>query len=550
MTSSSARPSVQAKETGLFTIRIPGTLVSPLIATTDSSSISSLDISACESAFASASSSFSSLVSSLSSPSSFKNTSSQMDSSKPPSSSKSSSKPQQTQQQHQQQSKKIPRPPNSFLIYRKEHATQYAGLVATELSSKLALSWKRETPERREHYAQLAVKAKQEHAIRYPNYKFTPVKRGTGKRALALEAMANAARKAAATSTSTDPVRSTAASVRGIAAHSPPSSTATTSANRPKRRVQRPQRYTTSAPYISRSTASKGKSSSRVAVKQEEQVESASLYFASYDQASWATPTSVQSSLSVSRTPYSTSRSPSTSSSPSLSDSDDESMDLDCVKEEDSDDETLKIHLRLDQLRCQEPYRSPAETISHQQQQQQQQQQSCSLEDHSILAPVTFPAYLSMEPFEPECLPRFETQWATTSSPYSVPSIVSSSSYNGYSTPVYEEMSVPSDPTLHFGLEMDPAHMPLSLAVTSSPFAFNPATSLAPSPPWSFLTPLPTPALCREARADTSFPFGGVQMPSPPNSSSSGASSLCSSPYSSPLSQPSLLPERKLELWL
>ncbi|KAI7817857.1 hypothetical protein BC939DRAFT_382797, partial [Gamsiella multidivaricata] len=68
------------------------------------------------------------------------------------------------------------RPSNSFLIYRKEHAKAYAGLVATELSTKLAKAWKNETPERRAYYAMLAERAKAEHAIKYPNYKFTPIK--------------------------------------------------------------------------------------------------------------------------------------------------------------------------------------------------------------------------------------------------------------------------------------------------------------------------------------------------------------------------------------
>ncbi|KAF9414029.1 hypothetical protein BGZ94_000539 [Podila epigama] len=123
-------------------------------------------------------------------------------------------------------SKKIPRPPNSFLIYRKEHATKYAGLVATELSTKLAMAWKKESPERKAHYAALAEQAKQEHAIKFPGYKFTPAKRGTGKRALQLAASAEAARRAALGATSSPD----SFSHKILASPSPSSSTSTATA--------------------------------------------------------------------------------------------------------------------------------------------------------------------------------------------------------------------------------------------------------------------------------------------------------------------------------
>ncbi|KAI9240961.1 MAG: high mobility group box domain-containing protein, partial [Podila humilis] len=72
---------------------------------------------------------------------------------------------------------KIPRPPNSFMIYRREKATNHAGLIAAELSTKLAKAWRNETPETRAHYARLAEQAKAEHTLRYPTYKFTPARR-------------------------------------------------------------------------------------------------------------------------------------------------------------------------------------------------------------------------------------------------------------------------------------------------------------------------------------------------------------------------------------
>ncbi|KAG0009489.1 hypothetical protein BGZ81_003356 [Podila clonocystis] len=92
--------------------------------------------------------------------------------------------------------KKIPRPPNSFMIYRREKATEHAGLIAAELSTKLAKAWRNETPETRAHYASLADHAKARHTFQYPNYKFTPARRGTGKRAKAIAATIGRARSA------------------------------------------------------------------------------------------------------------------------------------------------------------------------------------------------------------------------------------------------------------------------------------------------------------------------------------------------------------------
>ncbi|KAG0304292.1 Transcription factor Sox-2 [Dissophora globulifera] len=85
-------------------------------------------------------------------------------------------------------SNKPPRPPNSFIIYRTEHAAKYPKLTAAELSKILGSRWSQETPECKAHYAKLAKKAEIEHAAQYPEYKFTPAKRGTGKKARAMRA--------------------------------------------------------------------------------------------------------------------------------------------------------------------------------------------------------------------------------------------------------------------------------------------------------------------------------------------------------------------------
>lgn len=150
--------------------------------------------------------------------------------------------------------KRIPRPPNSFLIYRKEHAKKYAGLVATELSTKLAMAWKKESPERHAYYAELAERAKQEHAIKFPDYKFTPVKRGTGKRALQLAAIANAARVAGASGASSIQTKTPTPRKKANSSSSrsslPEISDPILASTRSGRQISKPQRYTPSvAPY-------------------------------------------------------------------------------------------------------------------------------------------------------------------------------------------------------------------------------------------------------------------------------------------------------------
>lgn len=80
--------------------------------------------------------------------------------------------------------KRIPRPFNCFMIYRRERAAQYAGLTARELTIKIGKAWQNETPEIRAHYGRLADQAKAVHFLRYSTRKFTSARRGTGKRGL------------------------------------------------------------------------------------------------------------------------------------------------------------------------------------------------------------------------------------------------------------------------------------------------------------------------------------------------------------------------------
>ncbi|KAK3831388.1 MAG: hypothetical protein JOS17DRAFT_745188 [Linnemannia elongata] len=88
---------------------------------------------------------------------------------------------------------KVPRPPNSFIIYRKEHSAGYSKITAAELSKILGEQWAKEPPERKAYYAKLAKAAEKEHALKFPYYKFTPAKRGTGRRAKTKRAAASEA---------------------------------------------------------------------------------------------------------------------------------------------------------------------------------------------------------------------------------------------------------------------------------------------------------------------------------------------------------------------
>ncbi|KAK3833989.1 MAG: hypothetical protein J3R72DRAFT_514716, partial [Linnemannia gamsii] len=97
--------------------------------------------------------------------------------------------------------KKVPRPPNSFIIYRREHSSNYSKITAAELSKILGEQWANEPPERKAYYAKLAKAAEKEHAIKYPEYKFTPAKRGTGRRAKTIRAAVSAALKSAPATT-------------------------------------------------------------------------------------------------------------------------------------------------------------------------------------------------------------------------------------------------------------------------------------------------------------------------------------------------------------
>ncbi|KAI1316500.1 hypothetical protein EDD11_009913 [Mortierella claussenii] len=341
--------------------------------------------------------------------------------------------------------KKIPRPPNSFLIYRNERVKSYAGLVAPQLSTMLAEAWNNETPERRQYYAGLALKVKEEHAAKYPNWKFSPRKRGTGKRALALAAMANAAKQATnnpATGSSRKKVGSGAVSPSlGFAVGYSPggSSNRNGRSSRPRRSAQRPRQSSSTVPHTSATSCpayltrisfipsgaadSSLSSSHSSTIPRWDDSQNAS----DWNESALSSPTSSTTSCprvspAVFQDTY------------ECTDSDLDDLDADGTYGE--DDSTQHMWYAFGQLTHSADIPStPPPPYT---------------EEPSLFAAALFPSLLSMESFEPECLARDDTQWdaaphglspvMTTSSMSS--SSCSSSSYR-YSTPSYNDHDLP-----------------------------------------------------------------------------------------------------------
>lgn len=98
----------------------------------------------------------------------------------------------------------VPRPPNAFMLYRKNMAAQMPApgpgeprLSQGELSRHLARSWRELNPEDRVFWEQLAALKDSEHKAKYPNYKYQPKKKEEKTR-LAEERKAEKKRVAAA----------------------------------------------------------------------------------------------------------------------------------------------------------------------------------------------------------------------------------------------------------------------------------------------------------------------------------------------------------------
>ncbi|EPS33544.1 hypothetical protein PDE_08506 [Penicillium oxalicum 114-2] len=86
------------------------------------------------------------------------------------------------ERQHEVSAKngEIPRPMNSFMLYRSAYIARIKALLGKNCNQNVSrvagLSWKAESKEIRAHFENLAVVERQNHAISHPGYKFKPNK--------------------------------------------------------------------------------------------------------------------------------------------------------------------------------------------------------------------------------------------------------------------------------------------------------------------------------------------------------------------------------------
>ncbi|CAL1714493.1 unnamed protein product [Somion occarium] len=85
-----------------------------------------------------------------------------------------------------QEPNKIPRPPNSFILYRSRKLVEMAQCKTSSttrqqanLSKEISLMWHEESDEVKARYTSLAKAKAEEHKIKYPGYKYCP---GKGKK--------------------------------------------------------------------------------------------------------------------------------------------------------------------------------------------------------------------------------------------------------------------------------------------------------------------------------------------------------------------------------
>ncbi|KAG0317990.1 hypothetical protein BGZ97_004523 [Linnemannia gamsii] len=337
---------------------------------------------------------------------------------------------------------KIPRPPNSFILYRKDNAYKYGRMVATELSAKMALAWRRETPERRKYYANLAKLAKENHKLMHPDYKFTPVQRGTGKLAMKAAAL-KAAKETAMEANHRLPVQ--AGELRQISSGSskrrapkktsrsfghsalatpspspsassspspPPEIERTTPANRPRRNIQRPERFSPCG-YRERPFHS-GRIKSTRSPDPECSV-SPSLFFSNHsEQSSSRASKTIKSSVSSRSLTCATSSQPCQQCHEGSSDNcvdfedlafSDASLSSEEDDEDDSDYGTKRMTLCSSDVKHELFSRSEcAKTLDRPRSSSFQSQEP-------LFFDTTFTSPYTLENFEPECLPRSDYQW-------------------------------------------------------------------------------------------------------------------------------------------
>ncbi|CAH7686194.1 expressed protein [Phakopsora pachyrhizi] len=76
------------------------------------------------------------------------------------------------------EAEKLPRPPNSWILYRSDKIVEMKslnlGLAQSVLSKEIAAKWHNETSEVKKEYEKKAEIIKAEHAAKYPDYKYNP----------------------------------------------------------------------------------------------------------------------------------------------------------------------------------------------------------------------------------------------------------------------------------------------------------------------------------------------------------------------------------------
>lgn len=80
-----------------------------------------------------------------------------------------------------QSTEKIPRPPNAWILFRKEKSKELhqanPRMSAGEISTEASRQWKAMSVEERAFYHQMAETAAQQHKVQYPDYRYKPARK-------------------------------------------------------------------------------------------------------------------------------------------------------------------------------------------------------------------------------------------------------------------------------------------------------------------------------------------------------------------------------------
>ncbi|KAF9023797.1 high mobility group box, partial [Hymenopellis radicata] len=70
----------------------------------------------------------------------------------------------------------IPRPPNSFILFRQEYARLHTNpkTFQSNVSKNAGEAWRALSAKDKQHYKDLAAVQKEKHMAKYPDYRFRP----------------------------------------------------------------------------------------------------------------------------------------------------------------------------------------------------------------------------------------------------------------------------------------------------------------------------------------------------------------------------------------